>query len=609
MGRWIGSTMALMIAAFVVGDLAVAAETQQPAERPLVTQNDDGTINAGELVFASWQEYVASDFFLDHGLRCATVSTGAAAVPRGGGAADCGAFFTNPDEVYDPSVILYRIPVVVHVIRNSTGTQGNISEAMVQSQIDILNEDFLALLGTNGQNGTDIQIEFLLATQDPGGSPTNGITYSNNSTWFNDGGSYWISLAWDTNRYLNIYTNTASGALGYVPGLPQDGIVGLTLDRVVVLWTAFGRNAPIGLPYNQGRTATHEVGHYLGLEHTFNGGCASASGCYSNGDLICDTNPEGNPTFGCHNTPTCGSNDPYRNYMDYSDDLCMQEFTFEQARRLRCTLEHWRPNLYEAGEPDCFEDSDCADRDFCNGAETCTGGVCVAGSYPCGAQLCDEVNDVCVDCLDSTDCDDGAFCNGAETCSAGTCVNGSDPCPGQGCDEGGDVCIAPANIVSARSCMTHNPDRWCLDLDGGAPEARWNPTQLELDLSGNVANVGVTMNCATGHIGSPTVTIGPGPNGAQSRLTVDFAALPKIDCCRLTFSGDVTDQFEFQALAGDVNGSGIVNATDKNLVKGAINKLVNANRFVLDVNNTGAINATDKNLTKGWMGSSAMSCP
>jgi hypothetical protein len=141
--------------------------------------------------------------------------------------------------------------------------------------------------------------------------------------------------------------------LGYVPGLPADGgggLIGQPSDRVVILWDAFGRDAPGGPPYDQGRTATHEVGHYLGLEHTFTPQFSCPSGsppsCYSDGDLICDTNPELNPIFGCpSSSTTCSTPDPFHNYMDYSTDLCMSEFTLEQSRRVRCTLENWRTGL------------------------------------------------------------------------------------------------------------------------------------------------------------------------------------------------------------------------------------------------------------------------
>ena len=331
------------------------------------------------LSFESWQDYYQSDYF-KAGDRCATPSREARAQFLGvdlspfpdfqanalGGPApsDCSASNTNPTSDYDPSVV-YEIPVVVHILMTSDCGTGVISDELVDSQIEILNEDFAAILGTNGENGNNAEIRFVLADTDPNGDPTTGITRDCNTTWFNDGGSYWNSLAWDPFNYMNIYTNTAGGALGYVPFLPADNggaFVGGASDRVVVLWDAFGRDAPRGPPYDQGRTATHEVGHYLGLEHTFSGGCADSSmpGCYSSGDLICDTNSEQNPTFspcGLGDKSTCGSVDPSDNYMDYSDDLCMMQFTQEQNSRMRCSLFHYRSELFNVGAgEDIFTD-------------------------------------------------------------------------------------------------------------------------------------------------------------------------------------------------------------------------------------------------------------
>ena len=255
---------------------------------------------------------------------------------------DCTFGSTTINPIYDPGIV-YEIPVVVHVIQRTDGT-GFIDPATVQSQIDILNEDFSALPGSNGAAGVDTKIVFRLADVDPDGNPTTGITYSMNNQWFNDGGSYWNTLAWDTNRYCNIYTNSASGALGYVPNLPQGGIAGSNSDRVVVLWNSFGRNAPLA-PFNLGRTATHELGHYFGLYHTFDNGCGTVAGCYTSGDRICDTNRQSSPTFGCNPGNSCSSPDPFDNYMDYSDDRCMARFTAEQANRMRCSLVNYRPNL------------------------------------------------------------------------------------------------------------------------------------------------------------------------------------------------------------------------------------------------------------------------
>jgi hypothetical protein len=318
-----------------------SAQTQQPV------------ISIGGRSYSSWQSYVQSPFFKQNAMHCITPSRNPTINPSSSfnfSPSDCAYYSTNPNPIYDPTVT-HNIQVVVHVIQHSNG-QGAISNAMVQSQIDVLNEDFRAMAGTNGAPGTDVMIQFELATQDPQGNPTNGITHSVNTQWFNDDGAYWNSLAWDTNIYLNFYTNSAGGSLGYVPDLPQSGIPGTNADRVVILWSAFGRNAPIGPPYNLGRTATHEIGHYLGLWHTFDNGCGSASACYTSGDLICDTNRESQPTYGCPgNKSSCSSPDPIHNYMDYSDDSCMWEFTFEQTNRMRCTLENYRPDVYGGGGP------------------------------------------------------------------------------------------------------------------------------------------------------------------------------------------------------------------------------------------------------------------
>jgi hypothetical protein len=295
-------------------------------------------------VFDSWQDYVGSDFFRQNGLRCGTPATVPAVQALLGTQADCSSSHTSIVSEYDPGTV-YTLPVVVHVIRNASGSQGNISDAMVQSQIDILNEDYLALAGTNGEDGNYAAVQFELATEDPMGNPTTGILRYNNNSWFNDTGNYWSTTEWDPTRYVNVYTNTAGGFLGYVPAIPQAGTAGTSGDRIVVHWQAFGRNSP-AVPYDQGRTLTHEMGHYLGLLHTFNNGCQPAGNCYNNGDTICDTNAEQSPVFGCPGaSTTCSTPDPFHNYMDYSDDLCMTEFTPEQVNRIRCTIENWRPTV------------------------------------------------------------------------------------------------------------------------------------------------------------------------------------------------------------------------------------------------------------------------
>ncbi len=271
--------------------------------------------------------------------------------PLAGGPGDCSATANNPAPEYDPANALYTIPVVVHIIMDSSCTTGVISDATVQGQIDVLNEDFLALPGTNGSNGADSQIRFELATEDPGGNPTTGITRDCDDTWFNDGGDYWDTLAWDPHRFLNLYANNAGGSRGYVPFLPAAGnsMVGDNSDRVVVNWQAFGTGGPFPA-HDLGRTASHEIGHYLGLWHTFFGSCGIATppDCYTTGDLICDTPPDETASDICPvGATSCdGIPVPIENYMEYTDDYCMEGFSAEQGMRMRCTLLHYRPAVF-----------------------------------------------------------------------------------------------------------------------------------------------------------------------------------------------------------------------------------------------------------------------
>jgi hypothetical protein len=330
------------------------ADTEGIIDDRLIVISDTEIIADG-VTYDSWNAVGESGFFHLQENRCKTVSFNFGDDVARGTPSDCSFSRTRIEPEYDPSVEKYRIPVVVHIIQQTNGT-GNVPDSRVFSQIEILNEDFQALPGTNGAPGTDVQIEFYLATEDPNGNPTTGITRSTNNTWYNDGGAYYNTLAWDTNRYLNIYTNNGGGALGYVPNLPQGGIAGSNADRVVILHSTFGRNAPFS-PFNLGRTVTHEVGHYLGLDHTFAGGCSNT---YTSGDLIVDTNPESSPTGGCPSSRfSCGLPAPIHNYMDYSDDRCMNQFTPEQANRMRCSLINYRPSLYEIAGP-----TGCSEADF-----------------------------------------------------------------------------------------------------------------------------------------------------------------------------------------------------------------------------------------------------
>lgn len=253
-------------------------------------------------------------------------------------------------KVYSHDTTLRIIPVVVHVIHD--GGTNNISDAQIQSQITVLNEDFRRLLGTNGYgSGVDTKIEFCLAKKDPQGKCTNGIVrikspLSNHQTYQR---SMLKQLSfWDNTRYLNIYVvkniNNGSGTAGYAsfPGGPADE------DGIVVRHDYFGKTGTAAATL--GRTTTHEIGHWLGLYHTFNGGCGSDP-C-TDGDYVCDTPPAANPNFGCPNINSCSNditdvNDQIQNYMDYSDDNCKNMFTDGQKQRMDITLNNIRTTIWQ----------------------------------------------------------------------------------------------------------------------------------------------------------------------------------------------------------------------------------------------------------------------
>ncbi len=434
--------------------ILLAAAVLLPA-RPVAAAPGQPVFSAAGESFDTWSDYYSSNYFEQNGKRCGKPKS---VIPQAVAPSDCSFTSTNPSTDYD-TLDIYEIPVVVHILEHTNG-DGQISDALVHSQIDVLNEDFRALAGTPGAPGYDVGIEFVLAATDPLGNPTTGITRDVNDTWFGDGGSYWTTLAWDTSKYMNIYTNQAGGNLGYVPNLPQGGLAGNSVDRVVVLWSAFGRNSSGGPPYDQGRTLTHEVGHYLGLEHTFTGGCAAAAppSCYSSGDLICDTNSEAASNFGCPGgAASCGTSDPIENYMDYSDDTCMDQFTNEQSHRMRCSLLNYRAALYTT------ETGVCGD-DVIEGSEACDG--LDPGSCPTG--VCDP-DCTCEDpvCGNSV-LEAGEVCDGTDAAACPGQCDGSCECPSTcgdaTCDAGEDATSCPADCgcSSAGACGDQGPDGcWC----------------------------------------------------------------------------------------------------------------------------------------------------
>lgn len=260
-----------------------------------------------------------------------------------GSPTDCDFSSNSAGASYSPSYVM-RIPVVWQVLHQTNGF-GDVSDARIDAQMQYLNDSYRAGLGPNG---TDSMIEFYLATTDPNGQPTTGIVRTANNNWFNDSGNYTGALSWDTNRYLNIYTLNpfgGGGVIGYVTNLPQGGIVGTQDDAVRMLHSAIDSS-------NYPHVTAHEIGHHLGLWHTFQDGCPN-NDCQTQGDLVCDTNPQSSIDYICGTSATsCGglAINP-NNFMTYQDAPCVWEFTLGQIQRMRCTLEHWRPQLFSLGTP------------------------------------------------------------------------------------------------------------------------------------------------------------------------------------------------------------------------------------------------------------------
>ena len=237
---------------------------------------------------------------------------------------------TNPAE---RSQLVVTIPVVFHVLYNTDAE--NISEAQIMSQLDILNEDFRRLNADQDDvwaQAADTQIEFCLASQDPQGNPTDGILrVPTNVTSFgtNDAmkfASQGGSDAWPASDYMNFWVcDLGSSLLGYAqfPGGPAN------TDGIVCNYTATGNTGTASAPFDLGRTATHEVGHYLNLRHIWgDGGCGAS-------DFVDDTPDSDGPNYGCAlGSAACGTTDMVQNYMDYSDDACMNLFTQGQSDRM-----------------------------------------------------------------------------------------------------------------------------------------------------------------------------------------------------------------------------------------------------------------------------------
>lgn len=269
------------------------------------------------------------------------------------------------------------IPVVVHVIHNgdAVGSNENISNVRVLSQITVLNQDFRRMVGTPGYNdnevGADIEIEFCMAQRKPDGTATNGIDRVNLgvASWSTEDqveGNLKPNTIWDPTQYFNIWvanfnpnSQELGGVLGYAQFPFNSGLGGMqndlpymsddeSTDGVIIDYRCFGTSDIAPSPnyftdYDKGRTATHEVGHALGLFHiwgdTFT---CTTNTADSTKDYCPDTPAASDANYDCNNTyDSCPSKpgfDMTENYMDYTNDICMNTFTLDQKARVLAVM-------------------------------------------------------------------------------------------------------------------------------------------------------------------------------------------------------------------------------------------------------------------------------
>ena len=225
-----------------------------------------------------------------------------------------------------------KIPVSFHVInKGKSVSDGNLSQKMINAQMKQLNK---AYSGGESGPGVDTKVKFTLKD----------VTRTTNATWYNGADpESTIERQMKTKLHeggyerLNIYTtnltDTTGGILGYAY-YPSDQ-VGVLDGLVMERRTVPGGGLP---PYSGGDTATHEIGHWMGLAHTFDNGCTPP------GDRVDDTPYEANPDFDCADIDSCQQpgKDPVHNYMDYGDDDCLDQFTQGQNVRMHDQYNTWR---------------------------------------------------------------------------------------------------------------------------------------------------------------------------------------------------------------------------------------------------------------------------
>lgn len=257
---------------------------------------------------------------------------------------------------------VYQIPVVVHILHKGESVRSgtNLSVEQIQSQLKVLNEDFKRL-NSDTLNTPDefkavagkINFEFVLAKQNPDGELSTGIirVRGSKNTWsINDDATLKAQSYWPAENYLNIWvTDLSTTLLGYAQ-FPVSDLVGLEeaednrlTDGVVIDYSVFGSNKfgdfNLNASFNNGRTTVHEIGHFFGLRHIWGDDNGS---CNGSGDYVSDTPNQSDYTDGCPSHPytTCNAHTMFQNYMDYTNDACMNLFTEGQVSRMITVIEN-----------------------------------------------------------------------------------------------------------------------------------------------------------------------------------------------------------------------------------------------------------------------------
>jgi hypothetical protein len=455
-----------------------------------------GRIFAHGQVWASLGDWHASPSFLNQpDFRCGTHREADSIPMRLGG--DCTSSSNNPSDPYTPGGTgVHSIKLVFHVIcadggDDVTQATGYLSPSVIQSQVDVLNSDFA---GNGNGSAADTKIQFVLS----------GISYVRNDDWYADGqaarDAFMQVLNVDKTRYTNVYINSGgSGGLLGQAMMPW-GSAGEWWDFTLVATDTVPGS---GGNFGAGRTLVHELGHNYGLYHTFGGpdfddyGSCPVGHCNSSGDLCCDTNSEEGPASRCTDVASCGTADPIDNFLDYTYDACMTEFTNEQAIRMRCVLETYRPLLIDgsAGDPigACCYGNDC----FVASAAHCQSN---SGTWQGAGTLCQNVT--CSGSVDPT----GACCQGGN-CFQGTsseCVVAGGTYQGDA-SECADGCIQPLGACCVSTVCTEQTSNDCVAAGGtwqGASSSCAGVTCSNLDgdtcVTAKAANTGTNRFDTTG---------------------------------------------------------------------------------------------------------------